>query len=77
MRHAAENVVLTFSPMKVENVKSARWYQLFDSDWHDRFCANEKDRGYRFVLVNRDLSVSGDRVIVYGLNAEKLGAASD
>lgn len=74
MRHATENVVLTFALAKAENVKAAMWYQLFDSVWHDRFGANEKDREYHFGLVNRDFSLK-PMVLAYATIAEALDGA--
>lgn len=74
MRHATENVVLTFALAQAEGVKSAMWYQLFDSVWHDRFGANEKNREYHFGLMNRDLSFK-PMVLAYAATAEALDEA--
>lgn len=74
MRHATENVVLTFALAQAEGVKAAMWYQLFDSVWYDRFGANEKNREYHFGLVNRDLSLK-PLVLAYATAAEALDEA--
>ncbi|HVJ45288.1 MAG TPA: hypothetical protein VM511_02810, partial [Luteolibacter sp.] len=74
LRHATENVVLTFALAQTENVKAAMWYQLFDSVWHDRFGANEKNREYHFGLMNRDLSFK-PMVLAYAATAEALDEA--
>lgn len=74
MRHATENLVLTFALAQAEGVKSAMWYQLFDSVWHDRLGASEKDREYHFGLMNRDMSFK-PLVLAYAAAAEALDGA--
>ena len=73
-RGAAENVVLTYVLAKVEGVRAAFYYQLFDSVWYDRFGANPKDREYHFGLINRDRSVK-PAFMAYCAVAEHLDGA--
>ncbi len=74
MRHGTENLVLTYALARAEGVKSAMWYQLFDSVWHDRLGADDKDREYHFGLLNRDLSLK-PLVLAYATIAEALDGA--
>lgn len=74
LRHGTENLVLTYALAQAENVKSAMWYQLFDSVWHNRLGVSEKDREYHFGLVNRDQSLK-PLVLAYATTAEALDEA--
>ena len=55
-RNGAEDCLLSLALAKAEAVKTAMWYQLFDSVWWDRLGVNTKDREYFFGLIHRDLS---------------------
>ena len=74
LRHATENVVLTFALSMAEGVRGAMWYQLFDSVWYDRLGVNNKDREYHFGLINRDLSFK-PMLLAYCTIAEALDEA--
>jgi hypothetical protein len=74
IRHAAENVLLSYAIALAEGVRVMFWYQLNDSVWTDVGGVDETDAEYHFGLLNRDLGPKPS-LLAYCTAAEALDQA--
>jgi len=74
LRHAAENVVLTYALAMEEGLRCLHWYQLLDATWYDIGGVNDKDSEYSYGLLYRDGSIKPS-LLAYCTIAEALDQA--
>jgi len=74
LRHAAENIVLTYALAMEEGLCCVDWYQLVDATWYDIGGVNHKDPEYHYGLLYRDGSVKPS-LLAYCTIAEALDEA--
>jgi len=75
LRHAAENVVLSYALAKAEGVRVMDWYQLNDGTWFAPNEARPADAEFYFGLLHSDLSPKPS-LLAYNAIAEALDGAT-